>query len=304
MPQPFEQFELTRTGVGATIEDHPLGGPVLRLTSTGGTAEIALQGAQLLAWHPNGQAPVIWLSPTERLANPPASPKPVRGGTPVCWPWFAAHPTDPAKPMHGFVRTQKWQVDRVERTDGAVRAELNISTKAADQPLWPHQASLTFTATLSDTLKLELTTHNTGTDAFALTQALHTYFAVSDISAVAVEGFDGQTYADKLDGFARKPQSGDIIFAGEVDRVYDEHSGVAVIVDRGFKRRIEITKSGSGSSVVWNPGSERCARMGDLGPDGYRTMVCVETANAGRDVITILSGGRYTLMASYRVLPL
>ena len=297
MTRTWQQIDLVRGGEGVTIEDSPLGGPILRLTSAGGVAEVALQGAQLMSWSPKGHAPVIWLSPMERLGTS----KPVRGGTPVCWPWFANHPTDVSKPAHGFVRTRKWAVDSTEHSGGAVRVMLSTATAEADRTLWPHAARAQMLVTLGETLGLALSTENTGNDAFALTQALHTYFTVGDISDVTVEGFDGRSYLDKLDDNARKQQSGDIAFTAEVDRIYDEHTGTAVIVDRGLKRRIEITKSGSNSTVVWNPWSGKAARMGDMGPDGWRRMVCVETCNAGDDIVRLAPGAAHALTAEYRV---
>jgi glucose-6-phosphate 1-epimerase len=295
---------LGRGSVGAALEDSPLGGPVVRLTGAGGIAEVALQGAQLLTWQPQGQAPVIWLSPLQRLANPPGSPKPVRGGTPVCWPWFGPHPGDAAKPAHGFVRTRMWTLDGTERSDTAVRVRLSTATTAADQALWPHIAQAMLTITLGETLHLALTTANTGGDAFTLTQALHTYFAVGDIDDVRIEGFDGLSYIDKVAAEVRKRQAGDIHFGEEVDRIYDQHPGRATIVDSGLKRRIEINKTGSRSSVVWNPWTAKAARLGDLGPHGWRRMVCVETCNAGTDIITIAPGGAHSMTAEYRVVGL
>jgi glucose-6-phosphate 1-epimerase len=301
MAETFEPIELARGRVGVTLIESPLGGPVLRLEAAGGVAEVALQGAQVVGWQPLGHAPVIWMSPMERLASPPDSPKPLRGGTPVSWPWFAQHPTDPAKPAHGFVRTRLWSVDATEAATDAVRVKLSVATSAADQSLWPHSARAEVEVTLGSGLQIALATHNTGSSAFALTQALHTYFAVGDIADIEVEGFDRQGYVDKLDGNARKQQTGSIIFAAEVDRIYDEHPGGAAIIDRGLKRRIGIAKSGSRSSVVWNPWSGKAQRLGDIGPDGWRRMVCVETCNAGADVVTLPPGGTHTLSASYGV---
>jgi glucose-6-phosphate 1-epimerase len=297
MTGPWTQTDLRRNWNAVVVEGSPLGGPVLRLAAKDSTAEVALQGAQVLSWQPKGHAPVIWLSPMERLGTA----KPVRGGTPVCWPWFANHPTDAAKPPHGFLRTRRWACDVVETSDAGVRVYLNTSTTEADRLLWPHAADVEMIVTLGETLQLEMMTRNKGSDAFALTQALHTYFAVGDISDVTVEGFDRQSYIDKLDDNARKRQAADIAFSAEVDRIYDEHTGAAVIVDRGLKRRIEITKSGSRSTVVWNPWSGKAARMGDMGPMGWRRMVCVETCNAGQDIVTIQPGGQHVLTVEYRV---
>ncbi len=297
----FSSIAVAGSGCGASLEDSPLGGPILRLVAPGGTAEVALQGAQVLSWQPQGHAPVIWLSPMERLARPAGTPKPVRGGTPVCWPWFAGHPSDAAKPAHGFVRTKLWTIDRTERSADTVRVTLSIATSDADQPLWPHAARVQLVVTMGALLGLALTTHNTGTAPFELTEALHTYFAVGDIADVTVEGFDGQSYTDKLDDNARKLQAGTIRFTAEVDRIYDAHTGAATIVDAGLKRRIDITKSGSCSSVVWNPWSAKAARLSDLGPDGWRRYVCVDTCNAGADVVTVAPGTKHTMTAQYRV---
>ncbi len=301
MTSPFHKIDVSVSGTGVTLEQSPLGGPVVRLQNEFGTAIIAQQGAQLMSWTPKGHAPVIWMSPVERLANPPEKPKPVRGGTPVCWPWFGPHPMDPNKPAHGFVRTRQWSVDQAERSEHELRVTLSTSTTGADKTLWANEASVALTITLGEALTLALTTHNTGTKPFALSQALHTYFAVSDISNVSVEGLAKQTYIDKLDANARKQQTGAIQFSAEVDRIYDVHQGLATIVDTGLRRRIEINKTGSRSTVVWNPWIEKCNRLADMGPNGYRGMVCVETCNAGNDVVDIAAAARHTISATYRV---
>jgi glucose-6-phosphate 1-epimerase len=281
-----------------TFDQSQLGGPVARLAIGGATAEIALQGAQVLAWTPAGGSPAIWLSPTERLGTT----KPVRGGTPVCWPWFANHPTDAQKPAHGFVRTRLWDIVLSRQQSDQVTLMLATATTEADRSLWPHTARAEISVTLSpQALSVALATENTGRDAFDLTQALHTYFAVSDITAVQVEGFDSLTYIDKLDSNARKTWNGPIKFAGEVDRIYLGHTADAAIVDQGAGRRIFIQKAGSSSSVVWNPWIDKCARLGDMGPEGYRTMVCVETANAGDDIVTLDPGGRHVLTVRYEI---
>jgi glucose-6-phosphate 1-epimerase len=287
-----------------TFKMSPLGGPVATMSGPAGSAVVALQGAQLLGWTPSGHRPVIWLSPVERLGTVKA----LRGGTPVCWPWFAAHPADPTKPMHGFVRTRIWAVRAAAVTADGVWVEFGQRSTPADLALWPHQAAVTLRVTLASQLGLTLTTTNTGAAQFALTQALHTYFHVGDIGAITVAGFDGESYQDKLADFARRQQSGVVRFAGEVDRIYDRHAGEATIVDERLQRRITIAQSGGRSAVVWNPGPDKAARLGDLGPGtgnqgGWREFVCVETANAGDDVIQLNAGASHTLSARYTVSP-
>lgn len=287
-------------GLGRAVrfELSPLGGPVAMLSLGDATALIALQGAQVLDWTPAGGRPVIWLSPTERLGTP----KPVRGGIPVCWPWFAAHPEDASKPAHGFVRTRLWDVVSTQRLADEVVIELRTAKTSVDAALWPHAAEVSVRVGLSaDSLSVTLRTRSLDKAPFRLTQALHTYFAVSDIAHVRVEGFDGLTYIDKLDANVIKPWRGPIRFTAEVDRIYLDHADEARIVDEAAGRAIIIAKEGSRSSVVWNPWIEKCARLGDMGPDGYRGMVCVETTNAGSDVVTVAPGATHTLAAIIKV---
>jgi glucose-6-phosphate 1-epimerase len=280
------------------FEASPLGGPVVRLATGEAEAVVALHGAQVLGWNRAGQG-LLWLSPTARIR----SGKGIRGGIPVCWPWFADHPTEPTRPAHGFVRHRPWSVIATEATPDAASVTLATATVDPDQPLWPHHAEVRLTVTLGASLGLALETRNTGHAPFPLTEALHTYFRVSDISDVAVSGLEGLAYLDKLDGFARKVQAGPVRFAGEVDRIYLGDIGRITLADAGTGRSIAIRGSGSRSAVVWNPWTAKTARLGDMGsPDAFRQMVCIETANAGDDVITLAPGETHRLAVTYEVL--
>ena len=276
------------------------GAEVARITNATGTAEIALQGAQVLTWAPAGQPAVVWLSPAAKFA----AGKSLRGGAPVCWPWFGPHPDDPAKPGHGFARNLDWDVVSSERVNEGTRLVLRLMPGAAQHALWPFEAELELAVTAGERLLLELTTRNTGTIPLNITQALHTYFHVGDIVAARVDGLDGCAYIDKVDGGAHRRQSGAVAIGGEVDRVYLGCPGEVVIVDDALRRRIRIGKRGSQSYVVWNPWGEKGAKFGDMGDDGYRRMLCVETTNAGDDVVTIASGKSFTLATEYGVEPL
>jgi D-hexose-6-phosphate mutarotase len=273
------------------------GAEVARVTNAAGTAEIALQGAQVLTWAPAGQPQVVWLSPAAKFAPG----KSLRGGAPVCWPWFGPHPDDPAKPGHGFARNLDWEVVAAERTAAGTRLVLAFTPGAAQQALWPYQATLELAVTVGERLAMELTTRNTGTIPLSITQALHTYFHVGDIASARVDGLDGCEYIDKVEGGARRHQAGAVTIDGEVDRVYLGCPGDVVIVDDALRRRIRIAKGGSHSCVVWNPWAEKGAKFGDMGEDGYRRMLCVETTNAGDDVVTIASGKSFTLATEYGV---
>jgi glucose-6-phosphate 1-epimerase len=279
------------------FEASPLGGPVARLTHGDFQALVALHGAQVLNWTQGGDG-LLWLSPVARIRDG----KGIRGGIPVCWPWFADHPTDASKPAHGFVRHRAWSVTSTHATADGVSITLATTTTDADQALWPHSAEALVTVTLGEALTVALKTRNTGTDPFPLTEALHTYFRVSDISNVSVMGLEGLVYLDKLEGFATKQQPGPIRFAGEVDRIYIGKTSPITIFDNGPNRRIVIESAGSSSAVVWNPWTAKTARLGDMGsPDAFRQMLCVETANAGDDIVTLGPGETHALGAVYRI---
>ncbi|MFN3868853.1 MAG: D-hexose-6-phosphate mutarotase [Hyphomicrobiaceae bacterium] len=273
-------------------------GPAVELNKRGARAVIALAGAQLLSWQPEGQDDAIWLSPDAK----PAPGKSLRGGAPVCWPWFGADPEKRGRPAHGFVRGTPWQVLRTKPTPSDVSITFAFQVTEEHHDLWPHPARAELTFKLSrDQLSLDLETLNTGTAPFVLGQALHTYFAVGSIAATEVTGLDGCTYIDTLQNWTRHTQQGPVRFDGEVDRIYLDTPDCIEIVDSANARRIAITARGSRSAVVWNPWIAKSERLGDMGPDGYRRMVCVETANAADDVVTLGPGEAHTLGATYRI---
>lgn len=304
---------------GAIVfEERPEGLIQARLHSHAGQATICLQGGHVIDWRCQGQAePVLWLSREAQFAVG----KSIRGGIPVCWPWFgpyaaAVAPEQAAAPAvaragvagadypaHGFARTATWQVaDGDVAADGTVRLTLLLSSEAMPAAMWPHAAELQLDIRLGSTLQLELTTRNTGASSFILGEALHTYFNISDIGAVSVGGLHGVEYWDTVGQVVLKRQSGPITFDGETDRVYIHSPQACVIEDPGYARRIHVRKHGSLSTVVWNPWTAKAERMGDLGqPDGWRQMLCVESANAWDNKMTLLAGETHTLSVSYEV---
>jgi D-hexose-6-phosphate mutarotase len=263
------------------------------------TASLCLQGAHLMTWQPKSQAvPVVWLSRDAKLAQG----KSIRGGSPVCWPWFGAHATDASFPGHGYARTVPWRVVASgSEPNGATRLTLRLEESDKTRLQWPHASQLDLTVTVGETLRMELTTENKGTADFVIGEALHTYLHISDIGVVRVTGLDGCDYWDKVGGSALKKQSGTIGFASETDRVYINTAAECVIEDEQLKRRIHIAKSGSLSTVVWTPWTEKASKMGDMGqPDGWREMVCVESVNAIENVVTVATGTTHSLIVEYR----
>lgn len=271
---------------------------VARVATPRASATIALQGAHVLTWQPKGQQPVIWVSKLAKYAPG----KSVRGGIPVCWPWFGPHASNPQFPGHGFARTVPWAlVASKELPDGRIRLDFELVKSEATQAQWPHASIVRNIVTVGEELEVELVTTNTGKEPFQLGQALHTYFVVGDIRRATVAGLDGCEYLDKVGG-GRKRQQGQVTFTQETDRIYLGTHGCCGILDPVLDRTILITSTGSRSTIVWNPWTDKATKMGDFGDEGPWRMVCVETANAAEDVITLKAGETHRLAAQYRVL--
>lgn len=274
---------------------------IVEIAGRAATGRISLQGAQLLAWTPHGQNPVIWLSSRAQFA----SGKPLRGGIPVCWPWFGAHDENPALPAHGFARTADWEVIEAQRLGGgSIRLGFRLLRSAASLAQWPHPAVLEIRYTLGKALEIELWTYNRTPDPILLGEALHTYFSVGDVRQVRIQGLDGCEYLDKVEENRRKRQQGPVTIAGETDRVYLDTTADCVIEDPVLGRSIKIEKRESASTVIWNPWAEKAAILGDFEEQGHLGMICVESANAAVNRLTIPAGGEHRLWVQYSVQPL
>ena len=273
--------------------------PVVEIKNEQASATISLQGAHVLSWKPLDENDVIWLSTDATFA----AGKSVRGGIPICWPWFGAHESNASFPAHGFARTVLWQVTETKKlSDGETQITFRLQTEQLDenlQQMWPQPTMAEYRLTISKTLSLELTTYNQSDETLTIGQALHTYFNIEDISNTTVNGLEDKTYLDKTDGFNSKVQTGAVVINAEVDRVYLDTAD-DVTIDNN-KRKIVINKQGSHSTVVWNPWKDVAEKMGDLGEEGYRKMLCVESANAADDVVHIKAGESSTLFVKYEI---
>ena len=271
------------------------GFPVLRIQTPLASAAISLHGGQLLSYVPRGFDDLLWLSPISKRA-----PDAIRGGIPVCWPYFGREGQSPEVPQHGFARNTQWILtdSRID-AEGEATIELALPQKAG-VPL-----RLTQTLRIGDELHQSLTTHNVGVASVSFTQALHTYFRVGDAERTHVDGLEGLTYADRYDG-QRHPQSSewnlqDPRDPGRSDRTYQRAGNRFALVDPALNRRIELTTSGSRSLVVWNPGQTGIAAIADAPRDGWRHFVCLEAANADEDVIELAPNGSHTLQQTVSV---
>jgi D-hexose-6-phosphate mutarotase len=198
-----------------------------------------------------------------------------------------------------------WEVIETETLrDGATRLTFRIVQDDATRAQWPHATEALNIVTVGRTLELELVTRNTGSAAVTLGDAFHTYFEVGDIRRCTIHGLGNCPYLDKVDGGKQKQQTGPVIIDGEVDRIYLDSTADVLIDDPGLNRRIRVSKRGSRSTVVWNPGIEKAAKMGDFGDNGHLNMVCVESTNAADDVVQLPAGGEHRLWVRYSVEPL
>ncbi len=265
-------------------------GLVKAAISRGGmTGEFVLQGAQVTAWQPAGARPVIFLSSRANLAPEKA----IRGGIPVIFPWFGPHPTDPNAPQHGFVRTAPWRLDSAAETADGVALDLSLTADGFALAYW---------VVFGDELQLHLTVRNTSPNAATFEEALHSYFAVSDVERISISGLESSGFIDKTADMRRCPATGaPLRLTKETDRVYLDVPDRVVIADPGWNRRIAIEKSGAASTIVWNPWAEKAAAMGDLGADNWRGFVCVETGNVADDRITLAAGAQHEMTTRIRL---
>lgn len=252
-------------------------------------------GAQVWAWQPDGAAhPVLWLSSAS--AFEPG--KPIRGGIPICFPWFGPGLNHDRTPPHGFVRTVSWARAKVHETHHALHVDYEIDqTVTGDQRFFPapYQARLSVTFAASH-LEVSLRVENHDDEPFTFEEALHTYLAVSDVRSVTIDGLDGARYLDKVAGdeLFDNEQSGPLALTGPTDRVY-MHSEEVSVDDPGFQRRLVLSTSGSANVVVWNPWAEAAASIADIGEGEWTGFVCVEAANAYADAVTLLPGEHWTM---------
>jgi D-hexose-6-phosphate mutarotase len=250
-------------------------------------SNITLQGAHVATWQPRGQEPVIWLSPHAKFVPG----KSIRGGVPICWPWFGPHATDSKLPGHGYARTVAWEVLETKALpDDTTFLRLGLVESDLTRAQWPYPSLVQVEITVGKTLRIALLTKNNGQNSFVLGEALHTYFSISDVAQTKIRGLEEIDYLDKVGEPARRTQQGPIIIESEVDRVYVDTKADCIIEDAGLKRAIRIAKTGSSSTVVWNPWTEKANKMGDFGENGFRGMVCVESANAFDNLVTVKPG--------------
>jgi glucose-6-phosphate 1-epimerase len=262
-------------------------------------AEIYQHGAHVAHWIPSGQKPVLFVSSKSFFAEGKA----IRGGVPIIFPWFGPRSGDKPGPVHGFARTALWSVESTRLADnGAVEIVFGLEPDDASRALGFDNFSVRFTATVGRDLGLSLEVINRSGAPLELEEAMHAYYKVSDVRDVAVSGLEGTTYIDKTDGFRRKVQGDAPIRIGkETDQVHLNSVADCVISDEPWGRRIVIRKTGSHSTVVWNPWIAKAATLGDMAADEWQGMICVETANVAENAVTLEAGASHRMIATVGV---
>ncbi len=275
------------------------GFPQIEISNGKAKALISVYGGQILSYQPvNEPADLLFLSTKAYFEQGKA----IKGGTPICWPWFGPDPEGLGRPSHGFVRNRLWTVMGTETTpEGDTAVSLGVVNSPETEAIWPQAFNLTIIYTVGETLSIELKTQNTGSQAFSISQALHTYFKIGDVNRVQVLGLNGSDYLDKVDGGQQKTQQGVVEFSEECDRIYTAPPAKLIIDDLSLDRRIHIASEGSKTAVVWNPWIENSVSMADLEDTDYQRLLCVETANAAQDIINISPGEAMSLKAQYSI---
>ena len=267
------------------------------------TLVIAEQGAQVLSYQRDGEHPLIWLSEEAAYHRGQG----VRGGVPVCWPWFGGLDFNPEEirqqyalaepPAHGLVRQQPWTLQHTREDSDGITLHFGLSDQADRQSLPAVEPTLT--VRLDDGLSLALNNHNHGNTPVWISQALHSYFAVSDSRQVTVHGLETCPYVDALDDWQSHRQESPLTFVAETDRLYLQLPDTVHIDDPGWQRRLTLSAAGSRSAVVWNPWIDKSQRLSQFADDAWQRMLCIETARVLEDALFLGPDERHQMSVRF-----
>jgi glucose-6-phosphate 1-epimerase len=267
--------------------------PKVRITSRAATGEIYLHGAHVTSWSPEGAEQVLFLSSRSKWEDGKA----IRGGVPICFPWFGDKADDPKAPAHGFVRTKSWSLDSIVTEAEVVTVTMLTASDESTKRWWPADFRAVYRASFGAELKLELEVHNTGLTAEHFEEALHAYFKVGDVRSARVKGLDAVHYLDKTDHYREKVQQGELEISSETDRVYLDTESPLEQSDPVLGRHIHVAKQNSRTTVIWNPWSEKAKATSDLGSDQWTEMLCIETSNVLAYAVEMAPGDCHCMSA-------
>lgn len=263
-----------------------------------GEAHIYLHGAHVTHYQPRGHSPMLFMSRQTHFA----ADKAIRGGIPVIFPWFGPRAGDSSAPAHGFARTLEWSVVRTKPTGSAVGLTLALAPSNSTRRFFPQDFELLYTITVGANLTVSLEIRNRSSAEFTFEEALHTYLAVGDVRQSTIDGLDGRTFIDKTAGGSRTRQFGSVHIERETDRVYLDTTDNVRVTDPVLRRQLLVSKTGSQSTVVWNPWIEKAKALSDFGDDEWPKMLCIETANAADNAVTLAPEKSHVMSATLSAL--
>ncbi len=288
------RFEIP--GIAQIVEGNS-GLPKVRITSPEVVGEMYLHGAHVTSWKPAGGEEMLFLSSQSRWADGHA----IRGGVPICFPWFGGKTDDPQAPAHGFVRTKAWRLVSIAQVGGAVTVSMLTASNEDTKRWWPADFRLVYRATFGRELSLELVVINTGRTSLRFEEALHTYHRVGNIEKARVRGLDTAQYFDKTDANRKKMQRGELVIVSETDRVYLNTGDAIELEDPVLHRRTRVTKENSRTTVVWNPWVQKAHSLSDFADDEWMQMICIETSNVSDLAVDVAPGQQHKMKALVRV---
>jgi len=291
----------TSFGIAGALhfEETPTGLVHAQIATADCTATIYTQGAHLTHWQPAGASPVLFTGGQNSFA----AGKAIRGGVPVIFPWFGAHTGQKQPgveyPAHGFARTMEWKLTSAAQQRDAVQLIFTLTPDEQTRVLGFDHFYVEYSVRVGKELTMEITVRNDGAGPLHFEEALHTYFAVEDVRRTSLHGLGGAAYLDSTDAFALKQQTEPMLrFMRRTDSVYIDTAATCVIHDEAQERQISVAKTGSQTTVVWNPGAELARTLPELGPDEWCRFLCVETANAHGNAVNLPPGARHTMTAT------
>jgi len=267
--------------------------PKIVIKSAAAEGEIYLLGAHLTSWKPADSHEVLFMSRNSLFQDGKA----IRGGVPVCFPWFGPNPSNPKAPAHGFARIRAWELDSLEKHGDDVVVTMQLASDEATKQWWSADFRLTYRVTFGRELTLEFVLTNIGSEPVTYEAALHTYYRIGDISKTSIEGLDRVHYIDKTDNREEKIQRGPITIAKETDSVYLDTTADIAIIDPVLRRKITVHKENSHCTVVWNPWIDKAKAMADLGETAWPNMICVEACNVGPFVVELSPEQQHSMKA-------
>jgi glucose-6-phosphate 1-epimerase len=271
--------------------------PKVRITVPLCDGEMHLHGAQVTSWKPAGAEEAIFLSRQACFEEGRA----IRGGIPICFPWFRAKVDDSHAPAHGVVRTKIWALESIEQNATGITVSMYTQSDPESRRWWPADFRLLHRVTFGSELKLELTVSNTGAKPLRFEEALHAYYRVGDVRKVRIRGLDGVAYLDNTESNKKKKQNGDVVISSPADNAYMNTQNPLQLIDPVRNRSIQVTKQNSDSTVIWNPWAEGARALTDLGDDEWQDMVCVEGSNILENAVELAPSADHKITVTMTV---